>query len=117
MHTNKCPTAGCTNTPSTDYQCSGMCYDCHLKHQQQGHATEPTTIGERAVQCIIQFQAGHPWPADMANAHTCLAKIGIMLTMYGSTAAALLNNMHERGFNGVTIEDVELVQRFILENY
>lgn len=36
MSANKCPTVGCTNTPSTDYQCSGMCYDCAMKDREEG---------------------------------------------------------------------------------
>lgn len=133
MSANKCPTIGCTNIPSADYQCSGMCYDCAMKDREEGikqavemavnmhmfgtiDVPETVTIGERAVHTIMKFQAGHPWPTDMTDAATCLAKIGVMLTVYGSTAAALLNNMHERGFDTVTLEDVERVQRFILEN-
>lgn len=73
------------------------------------------TIGEQAIQIIIQFQAGVAWPQDTTDAPSVLAKVGTMLVLYGSKDEALLNNMHERGFTDVTLEDVQQVRQFLLE--
>jgi len=72
------------------------------------------TIGEQAIAIIQKFQTVGSWPLDLSDAPAVLAKVSVMLVPYGSKPAAILNNMHERGFTDVQFEDVQQVREFIL---
>jgi fibronectin type 3 domain-containing protein len=74
-----------------------------------------SVIGDRAVQVMTQFQATGAWPQDMDEASAVLAKVGCMLVMYGSKDEAILANIHERGFIGVQLEDVQQIRQFLTE--
>lgn len=123
----------CKAKPAADdIRYSGMCVDCYQADCEAGIAQAnemntnmrlygtidvpaAATIGKHAIQIIMQFQVGGAWPTDMSHAPSVLAKVGTMLVLYGSKDEALLNNMHERGFTDVTLEDVQQVRQFLLE--
>lgn len=50
-----------------------------------------------------------------STAAGALAKVCMMLTLYGSKPDAMLHVIHDKGWPAVTLADVEAVRKFILE--
>jgi uncharacterized membrane protein YebE (DUF533 family) len=74
---------------------------------------EDLSIRNDAIKHIQNMEPGKPIPHDTAAG--ALAKVTVMLTMYGSKPDAMLAVIHDRGWEVVTLADVEAVRKFILE--
>lgn len=72
---------------------------------------EDLTIRNEAMRMI---RLGGTIPPNTAAG--VLAKVCMMLTLYGSKPDAMLAVIHDKGWEVVTLEDVETVRKFILEN-
>jgi hypothetical protein len=71
---------------------------------------EDLTIRNDAMKLIAQ---GGQITNDTAAG--ALAKVTVMLTLYGSKPDAMLAVIHDKGWEVVTLADVEAVRKFILE--
>lgn len=75
---------------------------------------EDLTIRNDAMKFITSMLVDNvPIPHDTAAG--ALAKVCVMLTMYGSKPDAMLAVIHDKGWPVVTLADVEAVRTFILE--
>lgn len=71
-------------------------------------------IRNTAMKLIAEMMhEGTQVPSDTAAG--ALAKVTVMLTMYGSKPDSMLALIHGKGWPEVTLADVEAVRKFILE--
>ena len=75
---------------------------------------EDLTIRNDAMALITKLLTEHV-TITQDTAAGCLAKVCVMLTMYGSKPDAMLAVIHDKGWEVVTLADVEAVRKFILE--
>lgn len=78
------------------------------------HSLEDLSLRNDAIKHITSMLADHvAIPHDTAAG--ALAKVTVMLTMYGSKPDAMLAVIHDKGWPDVTLADVEAVRKSILE--
>lgn len=65
------------------------------------------------IQANLRSSGTYQIPHDTAAG--ALAKVCVMLTLYGSKPEAILAVIHDKGWDVVTLADVEAVRKFILE--
>jgi len=71
------------------------------------------TIRNDAIELIKSMVRGKTIPHDTAAG--ALAKVTVMLTLYGSKPDAMLAVLHDKGWGIITLDDVNAVRTFILE--
>lgn len=81
-----------------------------------GHinSLEDLTIRNDAMAMISKL-SHHDVAIKQDTAAGVLAKVALMLTLYGSKPDAMLAVIHDKGWPVVTLADVEAVRKFILE--
>jgi uncharacterized membrane protein YebE (DUF533 family) len=77
------------------------------------NSLEDLTLRNDAIALLRAMEPGKPLPQDTAAG--ALAKVTMMLTLYGSKPDAMLAVIHDKGWEVVTLADVEAVRKFILE--
>lgn len=75
---------------------------------------EDLTIRNDAMALITKL-SHHDVAIKQDTAAGVLAKVTLMLTLYGSKPDAMLAVIHDKGWPEVTLADVEAVRKFILE--
>jgi hypothetical protein len=74
-----------------------------------------TTIRTDAIEALTQLRDSPDYRLDPDTAAGALAKVTMMLTPYGSKPDAILAVIHDKGWEVVTLDDVNAVRTFILE--
>lgn len=76
---------------------------------------EDLTIRNAAMAHVQKLRESGNYRIPHDTAAGVLAKVTVMLTLYGSKPDAMLAVIHDKGWPEVTLADVEAVRKFILE--
>lgn len=82
--------------------------------QEHIQSLEDLTIRNDAMALITKL-SHYDVAIKQDTAAGVLAKVTLMLTMYGSKPDAMLAVIHDKGWEVVTLADVEAVREFILK--
>lgn len=125
-----CITPGCKFLAADDIRCSGLCGECFRKDCEAG-IEDALAIREnmRKYGCIDvpvlikdaklyvdMIRDGKTLNTREETAAISLARVTVMLALYGSKPESILDVIHQRGWTDVTIDDVYEVRNYVLES-
>lgn len=76
---------------------------------------EQRELRKEAKMYVDMIRDGKMLNAREQTAAVSLARTTVMLALYGSKPAAILNVIHDKGHTEVLLSDVEAVRNYILE--
>ena len=125
LSTVQCTAVGCTNAAAVKVNDDLLCMHC-AKHEIPAdyQAVRAALIAEYTEAPIVKeakmyvdmIRDGKMLNTREQTAAVSLARVTIMLGLYGSKAEAILHVIHEHGHIEVTLADVEAVRDYVLSN-
>lgn len=119
----------CGRLAADDIRSSGMCDECFRKDCEAGiedalamrdnmqlhGCIDVPAIVKEAKLYVDMIRDGKTLNTREQTAAVSLARTTVMLAIYGSKPAAILNVIHDKGHTEVLLSDVEAVRNYILE--
>lgn len=123
LSTMQCTAVGCTNEAAVKVNDDLLCVHC-AKHEIPAdyQSVRAALIAEYTEAPIVKeaklyvdmIRDGKMLNTREQTAAVTLARTTVMLALYGSKPAAILNVIHDKGHTEVLLSDVEAVREYVL---